>query len=196
MTSCTKNQCKSKGCPNRHPKPCRYKGKCKRIKTCKYLHEENQIIKLKMKEENEILSLETNKLKLEIENLKHQNITLEEQILKYKNEIKEQNSKSNTQCEMISEIKKEKTSLNIENKKQVIIMNDLKRDKLKIINENIKIKDEIKILNEKNKNMIIGDKPLQPQLYCEKLICDQFFRNRHDLKLHIEKSHTPYMVHN
>ena len=68
-------------------------------------------------------------------------------------------------------------------------MNNLKWDKLKIINENIKIKDEIKILNEKNKNMIIGDKPLQPQLYCEKLICDQFFRNRHDLKLHIEKSH-------
>ena len=63
-----------------------------------------------MKEENEILSLETNKLKLEIENLKHQNITLEEQIIKYKNEIKEQNSKSNTQCEMISEIKKKKTA--------------------------------------------------------------------------------------
>ena len=39
-------------------------------------------------------------------------------------------------------------------------MNDLKRDKLKIINENIKIKDEIKILNEK-KNMIIGDNAIE-----------------------------------
>ena len=84
-------------------------------------------------------------------------------------------------------------------------MNNLKRDKLKIINENIKIKEEIRILNEKNKNMIFGDKPLQPwetssdkiitssdklpRLMCQSLICDEFLINKHELKLHMEKAH-------
>ena len=60
MTNCTKKQCKSKGCPNRHPKLCRFKEKCKRIMTCMFKHEIKVIdqlynIKEEMKKKTENL---------------------------------------------------------------------------------------------------------------------------------------------
>ena len=63
-------------------------------------------------------------------------------------------------------------------------MNDLKQDKLKIINENIKIKEEIRILNEKNKNMIIS----KASYICDQYKCDQCDK-------HFKRSKTEYLNH-
>ena len=138
VTNCSKQQCKTKSCQKRHPKICRYRNKCKRINSCKYLHQENQILTLKIKEEKEQLILETNKLRSEIENLKLQNITLEEQIHKYKQEIFN-----------LSETKKDKIRLTNENN---IIKNknkELKENKTNMIMEIAAHTVEITKLNKK-----------------------------------------------
>ena len=234
MTNCTKMQCKTKGCPNRHPKPCRYKERCKRIRTCKFKHFETNNEKMKKEEKETLIKELREEITKQNENIKEKEKIIKElkddkgvkyscdlclykattkdsltkhqqsiHVLKYscdqcehkateKEELIIINEKQNKESDINIEVIRK---LNIKNKEneneiqnQLITINDIKRDKIiaikeqekeniqkcklisdlnscmdnlkldkiKIINENIKFKEEIKTLNGRIINLLVA----------------------------------------